>query len=111
MLTATETARVQNFTAGMDAETAAAIMALFTITKPGCDEATYDLMNAAHTEGQKVSAATTIAYAPFGLVLQNGSIPAAIKSAVRKAVAQCYLTMHGPEDPALKPDLTHFIFE
>jgi hypothetical protein len=79
MLTATETARVQKFTADMDADTARAMLNLFDHSKPGCDEATYEMMDAAHN-GQKVSNATTNAFHRYGLVLASGDIPKAIKA-------------------------------
>jgi hypothetical protein len=107
MLTATETARVQKFTADMDADTARAMLNLFDHSKPGCDEATYEMMDAAHN-GQKVSNATTNAFHRYGLVLASGDIPKAIKAAIRKAVALRYLVMHNPTAPALKPDPLDF---
>ncbi len=111
MLTATETQRIKNFTEDMDSDTAKAMLSLFEITKPGCNEATYELMDAAHGQNRNVSAEAITSFMQYGLVTKTGTIPTAIKSAIRKAVAECYLMMHGPDDPALKPDLAHLNYD
>jgi hypothetical protein len=108
MLTATEELRIRKFTSDMDAGTADAMRSLFDYSKPGCDDATYELIDAVHKAGQKVSAPTISAFQPYGLVLPSGDIPKPIKAAVRKAVALRYLLMHNQTAPTLKPDLLIF---
>ncbi|MCB1721119.1 MAG: hypothetical protein H6859_11040 [Rhodospirillales bacterium] len=108
MLTGPEKSRVKKFTVGMDENTANAMLNLFILTKPGCDAAAGDLMMAAHGHYPRVCASTIGAYQPYGLVRADGSIPAPVKLAIQKAVAQNYLVMHGPKNPVLKPDLRDF---
>lgn len=102
MLTATETARLEKFTADMDAATAQAIFRLFEHSKPGCDEATDDLIEAAHRPPQKVSPKTISTLEPYGLVLPTGDIPNPIRAAVRKAVTMQFLIMHDHGAPKLE---------
>ena len=105
MLTGPEKSRVKKFTAGMDESTANAMLNLFILTKPGCDAAASDLMMAAHGHYPRVCTGTISAYRPYVLVGTDGSIPAPVKLAIRKAIAQNYLVMHGPNIPTPKPNL------
>src|SRR5262249_31407821 len=109
-LTATETARVQKFTADMDEDTAAAMLALFEITKPGCTDEAYDLMHVAHGLRPAASQATIHMFGEHGLVTSGGIMPEPVKLALRRAVAERYLTMHHAEDLNFKPPLRHLIY-
>jgi hypothetical protein len=102
MLTTVETQRVINFTADMDQSTAIAMYHLFKFTKPGCDDAAYELMEIAHGLQEKASVRTTGSFCEYGLVAPDGAMPINVKKAIRKAVAERYLRMRKPEDPALK---------
>lgn len=106
MLTATEKQRITNFTRHMDKTTAGAMYRLFELTKPGCDEAANNLFLAAHgIGGNAVSDPARRVFVPLGLVNKDGLIPKSIAAAIRKAVREFYLTMHGPDEPALKWDV------
>lgn len=102
-LTATENARVQKFIAGMDDETASAMFYLFQLTKQGCDDTAYELMEVSYGYAPRVSERAIGAYEQFGLVRSNGTIPEPIKTAIRKAVKENYLVMRGPKDPTPEP--------
>lgn len=109
MLTSVEEQRVINFTVGMDEATAIAMYHLFEITKPGCDAAAYELMEVAHGIQEKASARTVNAFCGYGLVDSDGTMPVSIKKAIQRAVAEKYLLMRGPKNPALKmkPELVY----
>jgi hypothetical protein len=111
MLTATETARVQKFTADMDPDTADAIHALFEITKPGCTEEAYELMHVAHDLKPAASDATISLFAKRGLVTSGGIMSEPVKQAIKRAVAESYLIMHHSEDLSFKPPLRHLIYD
>ncbi len=107
VLTATEKQRIGNFTRDMDGATASAMYSLFELTKPGCDDAANELFLAAHgIGGNFVSGPARRVFIPLGLVDNNGVVPKLIGEALRKAVRESYLTMHGPDDPALEWDMT-----
>ncbi len=108
MLTATEIARIQKFTARMAPDTAEAIQKFFELTKPGCNETAYDVMSTAHSHNKKVSEHTIHNYAKYKIVNINGTIPDAIKSAIKKAVADSLLIMPTPQAPAPKPETLTF---
>ena len=109
MLTATEEQRVKNFTAEMDELTAKSMHMLFEITKDGCTIFANDLFIAAHT-GERLSPGVTGAFYQFGLTNKDGSIPPAIKAAIRKAIAENYLSIHTRNDPTLRPDPSDLVY-
>ncbi|MCC6598177.1 MAG: hypothetical protein IT559_05270 [Alphaproteobacteria bacterium] len=108
MLSATETARVKKFVAGMDEKTAQAMSRLFELTKPGCSEAAYELMAIAHDQNMCASDRVISNFATHGLINRSGSMPRPVASAIRKAVAEHYLAMRAFVHPVLKPDLLDF---
>ena len=105
MLTATETQRVKNLSQRMnwDAETALSMNSLFDITKDGCTIFANDLFIAAYT-GERLPDAVVGAFFQYGLVNKDGTIPPAIRQAIREAIEGNYLKIHSKNDPTLRPD-------
>lgn len=112
VLTSVEPLRVQKLMKGWGEEAMAAMTAFFAHTKPGCDAAAYELMDAAHYGGRVSDSAISL-FQEHGLVTRNGSVPDIIKAAIKKAVRQGYLMMHsGPGHPDLKPkNFSHLDYE
>ena len=103
MLTATEKARAQKFTSGMDEQTADAMTQLFIITKPGDNKDADELIAAAHQKDPSVSTSVANYLKQFGLVKANGSIPKAIAASIREAVRMQFLTIGSSPAPTCQP--------